>query len=401
MSAVAPQAEGRTTRARSREVESTPASPKKSRTLRSTSATIEQQDPKQAGTLAFAAQLPTVTEEAEAADLLRAQMEFAANAPNYNAVAAPQFNGASIAAIQNARGRKGRGKAAAPRNQRQTAARNAPAEAPTAPMTRDQVEQIAQNANNVETVVDPQLEGAPSLAKRSLLDPQQGATRAEFDDSQPSPQFVEMLPQGLEGEGLATQDGGFQAEARPQPKRRGRAPKRPRESDAAYQPADASSNQQEERQPTPRSTPPPSGYAQVQQQAKLLTASLRKDKVPQKRKAWTLEECDSLIDGIGRFGNSYASLKNDDKNHRNTLHDRSAEDLRHKARNMKFDYLKAGIQLPEGFDSVLLDKKFQDKLAALGREYHQVQQRQAKHQKTGRGNSSVHEDASSQLPSES
>ena len=264
-------------------------------------------------------------------------------------------------------------------------ARNAQSNpAPTAPMSSIQAQDLAQRGIN-QTPLDPQLEDAQQQ-KRSMLDRQPGAERVPFgDDSQVLNIMSDNPLPILQGDVQTTQDNGFQPEAQtpaPPPKKT-RAQKRNRTSDAEYVPPGSSQEDPNKPPSPPRGTPPPSNYAQVQQQAKLFTATLRKDKIPQKRKAWTLEECDCLIEGIGRFGNGYAALKGDDAKHRDILHDRSAEDLRHKARNMKFDYLKAGIQLPDGFDSVLLDKKFQTKLSAMGRPYHQEQQRRAKRLKEG------------------
>ena len=414
MASTALASTGRVTRARSKEADSTPTSPTKrpSRPRKGKVSGLteqEQQLPRTGDMNLLGAQLPTVPEEApeDPEEQLRNNVEnlqnLATSAANFepnpatgqmpaNVDQPPEFSGAPIGTIRSVRGRArgGRGKGGRPRKQPSTTQDVAP----VAHMSSNQGPPSAQEMN--VPIVDPQLEQAHQQPKRSIYDSQPGAQRITFD-SQDEPPPNPFHPRPLHGEVIATQDEGFQAEDRPAQPRRPRT-KKPRASENEFQPN--TDDGAEDRAPSPpRDPPPPSNYAQVQQQAKLFTSTLRKDKVPQKRKAWTLDECDALIDGIGHFGNGYAALKADDSKHRGLLHDRSAEDLRHKARNMKFDYLKAGIALPEGFDAVLLDKKFQDKLSAMGRDYSQVQMRQAKRTKThaGQGSSQDEGEESSQI----
>ena len=391
--------EGRQTRARSKEIDAVSTSPNKKpgRPRRGRSASVEQQaienvQQPQAQPNFNAQPLGIIPEEIDE-NMMAVYKSAHPGAESNNAMPmtnlppslpyGPEFPSAQLEAAKNLRARKGA------KNQRQPAAQ---ATAPEAPMLQ-QMAQHAQHANQMHpqmdqqlAMLDPQLENPPQGdIKRSLFDRQQGAIRVNFDDSQPNQMQPPIAPQAEISEAGTTQDDGFQTDTRSLGnvplKRRGRAPRQQPvpEGDSNYE---QPSSGQAERELSPRPSPPRSNYAEVQQQAKLYTATLRRDKVPQKRKAWTSEECDALIDGIGQYGNGYATLKAEDSKHRDFLHDRSAEDLRHKARNMKFDYLKAGVTLPPGFDAVLLDKKFKDKLAAMGRSYTQMQMRQPKRQKT-------------------
>lgn len=133
-------------------------------------------------------------------------------------------------------------------------------------------------------------------------------------------------------------------------------------------------------------------YSEVSRRSKAITISSGSTpgrSVPQQRKQWTNEEIEALIDLIGTYKNGYAQMKKADMTGENLLRDRDAEALRHKARNMKFDYLKAGVRLPEGFDCVLLDKKFRVKLAQMGIPYEQDQARRTPGTKNEGGDESA------------
>ena len=310
----------------------------------------------------------------------------------------PEFTGAPVQLIKTIRDSKGRNSKAKPRgNMKSTSIQPSPA--PTARMAQNPTEVAAQGMQAVQEMgqdqgtqdpnIDPQLHQGHTGQKRSMYDAQSGAERLIFEEEEPS-QIMSDPSQRIPGNAATTQDNGFQPE--PHQQQRKRRPGRPRNSavlpsDQSYQPTEDQEDegpeypQNRDSSPKLTGTPPPSNYALAQHEAKLITASLRKDKVPQKRKAWTSEECDALVDGIAHFGNSYALLKKDDEKSRKVFPDRNPEDLRHKARNMKFDYLKADMPLPPGFEKVLLDQKFKDKLKALGREYHQEQMRAPKRQK--------------------
>ncbi|KAL9056109.1 MAG: hypothetical protein Q9162_003172 [Coniocarpon cinnabarinum] len=351
------QVQGRTTRSRSKDVDPnrTSAMKKAQQPRRGRSASVEQNGQElvqQAAQQFDPAALPTVAEDDEA---LFTSLHNAAQQGDVDSQPVP-FDHTSAETVRQFKNLKSQ---KMPQNRQQVPA----ASAPTAVMTNDQAQHLAQ-----VVVLDPRLNPNPSI-----MDRQPDASRVTFADSQPSQ--LEALAEEQNIHEAPTQDDGFQepeidaapVKTKKKPSRKTRAVDPPSEE---YQPSE------------PLGTPPPTNYSEVQQQAKLFTAGLRREnRVPQKRKAWSSEECDALIDGIGHYGTAYASLKGDDAKHRDFLHDRSAEDLRHKARNMKFDYLKAGVTLPEGFEQVLLDKKFQEKLAAMGREYSQEQRRQSKRPK--------------------
>ena len=379
------QTESRTTRARSKDVDSAPTSPTKrnTRTRRNRSASMEQNAMDYQQNIPFNVDaMPTVPEEPDG--LAQLQLAAAGDLPNHTAPPFPDFQGATTEAIKNVRRRGPRAQAKKGRGQQAAAPA---ASAPTAVMTNDdgdyhqQLARHAQHASQQMPPLDPALANVGATERKRLIDPQSGAQQFTFDSQEP--QYQPAIPtQQDAGELVVTQDGAFQTDGRniasTPHQRRGAPSHRTSPSRQSYQ---EQNSPQDGRAVTPQGTPPASDYATVQQQAKLFTAGLRRDKVPQKRKAWTSDECDALIHGIGRYHNAYATLKADDLKHRADLRDRSAEDLRHKARNMKFDYLKAGVTLPPGFESVLLDKKFQDKLTAMGREYVQAQMRQPKSKK--------------------
>lgn len=348
---------------------------------------VELQEPIHNGDISM--QLQPITE----AEGEMAQVPAAEDVPSFQSASSKVRKQVQNRRKQNAKARGARAQASQAQQQQQlaSAALDQQGPAPTAAMTENPAQpaqdvgtQAGRDLPDLPLPIDPHLSEAQTEPKRSMYDAQSGVERLTFDDSQPL-QVQDPPSQILPAEALPTQDVGYKSEVPRQPikKPRGRPPRTAssQNPESEYNRQNDAGEESEKEPSPPRGTPPASNYAQVQQQAKLFAATLRKDKVPQKRKAWTLVECDALIDGIGRFGNAYAPLKSDDARHQNILADRSAEDLRHKARNMKFDYLKAGIQLPEGFENVLLDRKFQDKLAAMGREYHQVQMRASKRQK--------------------
>lgn len=78
-------------------------------------------------------------------------------------------------------------------------------------------------------------------------------------------------------------------------------------------------------------------YKEANKVAKFKNSLLIKS--PQKRKAWTNEETEALIELIGEYGTSWAFLKQKDE--RNKLESRDQVALKDKARNMKFDFLKS------------------------------------------------------------
>ena len=104
---------------------------------------------------------------------------------------------------------------------------------------------------------------------------------------------------------------------------------------SASDPLDA--NYQESSAPVPASY---ESYMEVNRRAKEVTQLYKQDKVPQLRKAWEPAEIDRFIQLIGECGPSYSTIKTTDAATGNVLIQRSQGNLKDKARNMKFDYLK-------------------------------------------------------------
>ncbi|KAF2665489.1 hypothetical protein BT63DRAFT_459069 [Microthyrium microscopicum] len=84
----------------------------------------------------------------------------------------------------------------------------------------------------------------------------------------------------------------------------------------------------------------------------------------QERKKWTEEETSALIAYIEEFGTSWAQIQKEDANRGAILKVRDQVALKDKARNLKFEYLKAGHPLPSNFASVSLSKAMRLKLEA-------------------------------------
>ncbi|MCJ1464648.1 hypothetical protein MMC07_003261 [Pseudocyphellaria aurata] len=87
-------------------------------------------------------------------------------------------------------------------------------------------------------------------------------------------------------------------------------------------------------------------------------------KKAQTRTPWSDEETKTLISLIGDHGISWKLLKEQDNGSILKLRDQVA--LKDKARNMKFEFLKAGPFLPQNFEYVPLNKMQMDKLRGLG-----------------------------------
>lgn len=91
----------------------------------------------------------------------------------------------------------------------------------------------------------------------------------------------------------------------------------------------------------------------------------------QERKQWTPVEEQRLIDFIGVHGPAYSKILKEDSEFedaalRNSLQGRNQVQLKDKARNIKFAYLKSGEPLPQGFGAVSIGKVMVDKLRAMG-----------------------------------
>ncbi|KPI36762.1 uncharacterized protein AB675_11795 [Cyphellophora attinorum] len=88
----------------------------------------------------------------------------------------------------------------------------------------------------------------------------------------------------------------------------------------------------------------------------------------QVRKPWTPAEEERLITLIGEVGPSYAKILKLDAQHDQgpELEERNQVQLKDKARNIKFAYLKANVALPDGFGPVSIGPKLVAKLNELG-----------------------------------
>lgn len=141
--------------------------------------------------------------------------------------------------------------------------------------------------------------------------------------------------------------------------------------------------------PPPRSRPHPEDpevpssefYRQAKEDAAYNRVSSTQRRPPQIRQPWTDEEESALIDLIvdhveEEESISYSSLKAIDRSLEETgeakLMQRSAEDIRFKARNMKLTLLLADRRLPRNWDKVVLDRKAIAKLHSRGIAYHQM-----------------------------
>ncbi|MCJ1397618.1 hypothetical protein MMC11_000814 [Xylographa trunciseda] len=104
-------------------------------------------------------------------------------------------------------------------------------------------------------------------------------------------------------------------------------------------------------------------YRVAQTQSKEVTA-LHRQKIVQKRKAWTNKEMEAFIDLIAEYGISWSLLKQMD--HDKVLINRDQTALKDKARNMKVDYLTSKVTLPMHFDLIPLKQADWNKLASRG-----------------------------------
>jgi len=109
---------------------------------------------------------------------------------------------------------------------------------------------------------------------------------------------------------------------------------------------------------------PSSNYREVNEISKKL--SLLKRRKRQNPTRWSPLEEDRLISLIEEVGSSWAQIKRVDENSGNILALRDQVALKDKARNMKYDYLKVGDQLPENFEGVALNARQKAKLKELG-----------------------------------
>ena len=86
----------------------------------------------------------------------------------------------------------------------------------------------------------------------------------------------------------------------------------------------------------------------------------------QARVRWTAAEEDALLAYIRAAGCSWARIKRLDAGGDRALDARDQVALKDKARNMKFDFLRAGVELPENFAAVALNASQKKRLMDMG-----------------------------------
>lgn len=233
--------------------------------------------------------------------------------------------------------------------------------------------------------------------RKYFIDPQPNAERLRFDDSQDSPQHAQLRrkrqreePEAVVGNGEnrvdtieVSEDEGFQQDrgaiGAASNTIRTRAPNRDVSEPVAHQilPKKTGSTPRHEnlddelRDAVTRhdqgQTPEPSQFENYKKANEMAKRSVAvQAKKVQIRKAWTDEETETLISLIGDHGISWKLLKEQDNANGSILENRDQVALKDKARNMKFDYLKAGPYLPSNFENVPLNKMQTDKLRNLG-----------------------------------
>lgn len=125
---------------------------------------------------------------------------------------------------------------------------------------------------------------------------------------------------------------------------------------------------------SPSQEPPPSSrYDIVNSQAKINVRKAISGDVyhEQNRRAWTPDETERLIDLIAIYRTAWTMILKADAEHEDgpELQNRTDVQLKDKARNIKMDYLKGRIPLPEGFGSVSIGPRLKNKLTELGIQY--------------------------------
>ncbi|KAF2724912.1 hypothetical protein K431DRAFT_281386 [Polychaeton citri CBS 116435] len=119
---------------------------------------------------------------------------------------------------------------------------------------------------------------------------------------------------------------------------------------------------------------PDNFYARAKVAAKHGRIMASQNKPPQTRVPWSDLEERALLSLVSQYATdtiSYTELKKIDEATDRLLVNRSAEDIRFKARNMKVTLLQAGVNLPPGWSNVKLGKKEIEKVRARGIEFYQ------------------------------
>lgn len=265
-----------------------------------------------------------------------------------------------------------------------------PGPSATALTAHDRLSQLnlysKRNKENLRRIHPPR----PPAAPRSFIDPQTNAQRVQWSqETQPvtnAPRASQIrrgkrpVPADDEDPGEVSEDQGFEQDQRtvdvqrkrkeaptasrrsaivPSPKR-ARFQERPRVDQQRLR-----SEEEDSLDATAaRSQVPSSNYREVNQISKNLSR-LHPPK-PQSRTKWSPLEEDQLISLIKLVGCSWSRIKRLDEERGNILALRDQVALKDKARNMKHDFLKAGVQLPENFEGVTLSAKQREKLKELG-----------------------------------
>ena len=260
--------------------------------------------------------------------------------------------------------------------------------APTASNRLEQVKlHLKRNKENLRRIQSP----GPSSVPRSFIDPQANAQRVRRskgtqlrETSAPRASQISRgkrpVPASDEDVGQVSDDEGFEQDHRIVDVQRKRkeaptssqrsvivhSPKRPR-LQTNQQIAEERLDSEEEDEldtSTAINQVPSSNYRKVNQISKNLSRLIPPK--PQNRTKWSPSEDDKLIALIEEVGCSWARIKRLDADSGNILKLRDQVALKDKARNMKFDYLKAGVQLPENFEGVTLSARQREKLRELG-----------------------------------
>lgn len=266
----------------------------------------------------------------------------------------------------------------------------------TAPEKIDRAAQVAMRDRlNKENRRQSQVAGT---AKLRFIDAQPDAQRVEWSQATVPTASARTKPSQVsrgkrpaqaieeEEEGNVTEDEGFQEDRRIiDDTRRRHAPPAPRRAPVGP-PAKKVRVENQEYNPSPQldseeeglvahvanavSSIPSTDYRVVNAIAKDNTR-LIPPKI-QTRTRWTPTEEDALVDYIRRLGCSWSRIKKedsddtDDKVPPRWLDGRDQVALKDKARNMKFDFIKAGVQLPPNFEHVPLNARQKERLREIG-----------------------------------
>jgi hypothetical protein len=237
--------------------------------------------------------------------------------------------------------------------------------------------------------------GSKRQAKPSAFDSQPRAQQTQFDAQDQPPTQFDMMHSvlTLHNQSIAAQQKrGFDVESayadesyQPEPKKRRRAPQRPDLNAtqlsfdyAASPPTQKKAIKANLKQATPEeiakmrriSEEVGTQHMRTQQQSRAQTQKARAATgrvAGAARSKWTTLETGALHEYIKQLGTSWAHIKSYDDAGARLLTARSQVDLKDKARNMKFDILKAGAPLPNNFENVPLAKAMREKLESMGR----------------------------------